>query len=194
MSSEVELLPVNENCLIFIGLVTPAITVFDDKAVPIGEELVLSGVSPKHVIVVIGVFPAIRGSQVGLGPVETAGKDWGISEATAPAATLKVHYGLFRISVQAITRGEVDSCSWTVDATGIGRSAVVQVQLEWSHLVNTSIVYSGRNDKVIADAAQILTIDDLGIAGLTPSDSPRVLSNPVVNRPSGSCIGAPPNN
>ena len=75
MPSEVELLPVNENCLIFIGLVTPAITVFDDKAVPIGEELVLSGVSPKHVIVVIRVFPAIGGSQVGLGPVQTAGKD-----------------------------------------------------------------------------------------------------------------------
>jgi hypothetical protein len=68
------------------------------------------------------------------------------------------------------------------------------VQLEWSHLVNTSIIYSGRNDKVIADAAQILTVDDLGIAGLTPSNSPRVLSNPVVNRPSGSCIGAPSNN
>ena len=69
MSSEVELLPVNENCLIFIGLVTPAITVFDDKAVPIGEKLVLSGVSPEHVIVIIGVFPSVRGSQVCLRPI-----------------------------------------------------------------------------------------------------------------------------
>ena len=75
MPSEVQLLPVYENCLIFIGLVTPAITVFDDKAIPIGEELVLSGVSPEHIVVVIGVFPAIRGSQVGLGPVQTASKD-----------------------------------------------------------------------------------------------------------------------
>ena len=75
MPSEVQLLPVNENCLIFIGLVTPAITVFDDETIPIGEELVLSGVSPEHVIVVIRVFPAIRGSQVGFGPVQTAGKD-----------------------------------------------------------------------------------------------------------------------
>lgn len=70
----------------------------------------------------------------------------------------------------------------------------MQVKLEWPHFVNTSIVYSGWDDKIIADAAQILTVDDLGIASLTPSDSPGVLSNPVVDRACGSCIGAPPNN
>jgi hypothetical protein len=48
----------------------------------------------------------------------------------------------------------------------------MQVQLEWPDFVNTSIIYSGWDDKIITDAALILTVDDLGISSLTPSDSP----------------------
>lgn len=69
MPSKVELLSINENGLVFIALVTPTIAILDDKAVPIGEKLVLSGVSPEHVIVIVGVFPSIRGSQVCLRPI-----------------------------------------------------------------------------------------------------------------------------
>lgn len=59
MPSEVELLPVYQYRLILIALMTPTIAVLNHKAVPVGEELILSGVSSEHVVVVIGVFPSV---------------------------------------------------------------------------------------------------------------------------------------
>lgn len=70
----------------------------------------------------------------------------------------------------------------------------MQVKLEGSHFVNACIVNSGWYDKIVTDAAQILSIDDLCISSLTPADTPRVLSDPVIHWTSGSSIGTPADN
>ena len=94
MPSEEELLSVDNHGLILIALVTTPVAVLDDEAVPVGEELVLGGVRPEHVVVVIGVFPAIGGPEIGLRPVKAAGKHGVIGQAAAPAAALEVHDSL----------------------------------------------------------------------------------------------------
>ena len=48
----------------------------------------------------------------------------------------------------------------------------MQVKLEGSHFVNARIVYSSWNNKVVTNAALILSVDDLGISSLTPSNAP----------------------
>lgn len=106
---------------------------------------------------------------------------------------LKIHHSLLWISIEAITWGEINSSSRTIQAASVRWGAVVQVKLERSHLVDACIIYSGGHDQIVTNTAEVLSIYDLSISSLAPSDSPRVLCDPVVDWSCRCRIGAPSN-
>lgn len=62
------------------------------------------------------------------------------------------------------------------------------MKLEWAHLVDASIPYFNGGDKIFTDVANALAIENLGITGLTPTNTPSVLDNPVHNGSVGTWV------